>query len=233
LKHRLKQRLRDLVWSVWRPPRPALHDIDRKLERHLGGAPGFFIEAGANDGYQQSNTYYLERHKGWRGLLVEGIPELYERCRRLRTRSTVVNCALVAPGHVRPTVTMHYAHLMSLVEGSMRSVAAQAEHLGVGRSQQALDAAYSVEVPARTLESVLDSLPSAPPIDLLSLDVEGYEVEVLKGLNLARYAPRFILVEARFFAEVDALLQPHYELAERLSHHDVLYRRRDAARVPA
>lgn len=230
---RLKHLLRDLVWAAWRPPRPALHDIDRKLQRHLGDAPGFFIEAGANDGYQQSNTYYLERHKGWRGLLVEGIPELHERCRRLRTRSTVVNCALVAPDHVAPTVTMHYAHLMSLVEGSMKSAAAQARHIDVGRTLQGVDAAYSVEVPARTLESVLDSLPSVPPIDLLSLDVEGYEVEVLKGLNLDRYTPRLILVEARFFDQVDALLRPRYELAERLSHHDYLYRRRDAAPAPA
>jgi FkbM family methyltransferase len=228
LNHRLKQLLQDIVWSIWRPPRPALHGMDRKLERHLGDAPGFFIEAGANDGYQQSNTYFLERHKGWRGLLVEGIPELYERCRRLRSRSTVVNCALVAPDHAAPTVTMHYAHLMSLVEGSMKSAAARAQHVDLGRAQQGV-AAYSVDVPACTLESVLDGLPSAPPIDLLSLDVEGYEVQVLRGLNLDRYAPRFILVEARYFDEVDALLCPRYELAERLTHHDVLYRRRDAA----
>lgn len=216
------------MWSAWRPPRPALHGMDRKLERYLGEAPGFFIEAGANDGYQQSNTYYLERHKGWRGLLVEGIPALYKRCLRLRTRSTVVNCALVAPGFAAPTVTMHYAHLMSVVEGSLKSAAAQAEHINAGRQQQRLAQPYSVDVPARTLESVLDSLTEVPPIDLLSLDVEGCELDVLKGMNLDRYAPRFILVEARFFEEVNGFLQPRYELVERLSHHDCLYRRRNA-----
>jgi FkbM family methyltransferase len=230
VNHRLKQQLQDLVWSVWRPARPALYEMDRRLEHHLGNAPGYFIEVGANDGYQQSNTYYLERHKGWRGLLVEGIPELYERCRRLRTRSTVVSCALVSPSHTGSTVTMHYAHLMSVVEGSLKSLQAQSEHIGTGRQHQGVDQPYSVEVPARTLEAVLDGLPDVPPIiDLLSLDVEGYELDVLQGLNLDRYAPRWILVEARFFEEVDAYLQPLYELIERFTHHDCLYRLRAGA----
>jgi FkbM family methyltransferase len=224
-----KKTLRELLHALWRPSRPALYGMDRKLERHLGSSPGFFIEAGANDGYQQSNTYYLERRRGWHGILVEGIPELYSRCKRLRKRSTVLNCALVSSNYERPTVTMHYAHLMSVVDGAMRSPEAQDRHLGLGRDLQGLTSAYSVEVPARTLESVLAAIPDLPPIDLLSLDVEGYELQVLEGMNLERFSPRHILVEARFFDEVNAFLSPRYELIDRLSHHDYLYRRRTGA----
>lgn len=36
---------------------------------------------------------------------------------------------------------------------------------------------------------------AAPEIDLLSLDVEGYEPEVLEGLDLHRHAPRYMLIE--------------------------------------
>ena len=49
---------------------------DKKVLKYLPTAPGFFIEAGANDGLKQSNTFYLESRRGWRGLLVEPIPEL-------------------------------------------------------------------------------------------------------------------------------------------------------------
>ena len=38
---------------------------------------GFFIEAGAHDGVEASNTLYLEKKMGWRGLLVEPNPDTF------------------------------------------------------------------------------------------------------------------------------------------------------------
>jgi hypothetical protein len=91
---------------------------------------------------------------------------------------------------------------------------------------QALSSTYHVDVSARTLDSILDEYPNLPQIDFFSLDVEGYELDVLRGLTLDRYRPTYILVEARFFDEVDAHLKAHYELVGKLSHHDYLYRSR-------
>jgi FkbM family methyltransferase len=221
-----------LLQRIRRNPRPSLNDLDRKLAKYLDFRDGFFIEAGANDGYQQSNTYFLETRLGWRGVLVEGIPELFARCQALRKRSESFNCALVSAGFPDPTITMHFAGLMSVVEGSLKSSKAQAAHVHAGLDVQRLAASYSVEVPARTLASILDGIPEASTIDFFSLDVEGHELEVLKGLDLTRYRPRYILVEARFFDEVDQYLaQSDYELVEQLSHHDYLYRARPPGRV--
>ena len=51
-----------------------------------------------------------------------------------------------------------------------------------------------VKVRAVTLEKILDKY-CHTNIDFLSLDTEGYELEILKGLNLDKYRPKFMLIE--------------------------------------
>jgi FkbM family methyltransferase len=179
---------------------------------------------GANDGYSMSNTYYLEKILGWQGVLVEAVPELYERCRKQRRKANVFNCALVAQDYGESTIEVHFADLMSLVEGSRKTSDAQANHIAEGVRLQHLAESYTVRVPARTLESILDELPHPLKIDFFSLDVEGYELNVLKGLNLEKYRPKYILAEANFFDEVNTFLTDKYELIEKMSIHDYLYR---------
>jgi FkbM family methyltransferase len=196
--------------------------IDEKLQQYLDIDGGFFVEAGANDGVNFSNTYYLERARGWTGVLVEAIPDLYRACVRRRPRSRVVNCALVAPERDGALVTMQYSNLQSIVSGALPY-----EHVEAGlRSQR--ERTYRVEVPGRTLSSVLDDV-KPQRFDLLVLDVEGYETQVLRGLDLDRHAPRWALIEvlddvAR--AEVDLVLDDRYEEVESLTASDVLFRHR-------
>lgn len=206
--------------------RPALHELDRKLDAIVDRDGGFFIEAGANDGYTQSNTYWLERFRGWTGLLVEPMPELAQEARRSRPAATVVECALVGSEDAGPTVRMKFGDLMSMVEG-----ARDADWPGLGTVLGWRDP-YEADVPARTLSSLLDEL-GAPEVDLLSLDVEGYELSALQGLDLDRHAPRYVLVEIhepeRNAAPIDERLSERYVQREWLSPLDVLYVRRDVA----
>jgi FkbM family methyltransferase len=199
-----------------------LNDLDRKLEPYINFDNGIFVEAGANDGTTQSNTAYFARHRGWRGLLVEPIPELAARCRVARLESVVENCALVAPDADGQTVPMTYCGLMSVVDGGWSDPAAERVHIETGRQIQSLNT-YHVDVPGRSLSALLDKH-KMTHVDLLSLDVEGFERQALEGLDLQRHRPKFILVEARFREEIDRLLLRYYSVAAELSHHDVLYR---------
>lgn len=209
---------------------PALHDIDRQLERRLGRRGGFFVEAGGNDGYTQSNTYALERRHGWRGILVEPVPELARACTLERPGARVVRAALVASESAGAEVTLRFGGLMTLIVDAR------------GRDEEWVQAAHAVgqeepphefTAPARTLSSILDEA-GAPEVDLLSLDVEGYEPQALAGLDLARHRPRYVLIEMQDpevgRAPIEQVLGERYVQVDALSPFDFLYARDDVAR---
>jgi hypothetical protein len=70
----------------------------------------------------------------------------------------------------------------------------------------------NIEVPAYTLSHIVKEN-NIKEIDFMSLDVEGYEVEVLKGIDLtAKWSPKVFLIEV-YTNEIDelkALLEPYY-----------------------
>jgi FkbM family methyltransferase len=206
--------------------RPSINDLDRKLERHLDFDGGVFIEAGANDGYAQSNTYYFEKLRKWSGLLVEPVPELARECRRNRS-ARVVSAALVDQEVPGATVEIHFANLMSTVSGALGDRETTRRHVEAGVAVQELRGTYTLNVPARTLSALIDEAHLRLPVDLLSLDVEGGEPGALRGLDFSRHAPRFICVEARDEAAIAEILGARYELREVLSdqgtHRDLLY----------
>ncbi len=199
-----------------------LDDLDIKLKPYLNFEGGFFIEAGANDGIIQSNTYYYEQFKKWRGILVEPIPEKSELCRKNRCHSIVENYALVPFDFKGDVVDMHYCNLMSLVKGAMKSDQADLDHINLGCEVQKIKT-REITVPATTLTSLLDRH-NIEKIDFFSLDVEGYELNVLKGLDLDRHRPNWMLIEARHREEIESHLRSYYELVATLSHHDVLFK---------
>jgi len=211
--------------------RPALHDMERKIDAAIDRDGGFFVEAGANDGFTQSNTYWLERFRGWRGILVEPMPTYYEECRTERPDATIVNAALMPSEDESQTVRMQFGDLMSSVHGAHGGPGAEQEWVQPGLVLGWRDA-YEADVPARTLSSILDEH-GAPEVDLLSLDIEGFEPQALQGLDLERHAPRWIAIEVHDLGPgrqaVEAVIGSHYEMDRELSPLDLLYRRRDIA----
>lgn len=201
----------------------ALDEIDLKLRRHLDFDNGFFIEAGADDGLRSTNTLYFEKYRNWSGLLVEPIPQQAALCAENRPRCFVENCALVSSDYAEPMVEMRYCGPMSLVKGCLKNDEEEQQHVAQCCKSQKVET-YNFSVPALTLTAVLERH-GIIHVDFLSLDVEGYELEALKGLDLDRYHPTLMLIEAHFRDEIDRYLAPHYQPIAELSRHDVLYRR--------
>jgi len=146
------------------------------LLKYIDLQTGFYIEVGANDGIDQSYTYELEK-MGWKGLLIEPSRKAFKNCIINRSEENeFYNCALVGYEGITAIRGDFDGHPMSSIGGKR-----------LNRKEQII-------VPARTLNSILGEL-EIEKIDLFSLDVEGFEAEVLRGFDLKKYKPKFIVIE--------------------------------------
>ncbi len=182
------------------------------------------MEAGANDGIKQSNTLFYEKYHDWRGILIEPVPHLAQKCRANRPKAIVENFALVPFDYPQKEIEMRYCNLMSLVKGAMESEVEELNHIRSGCKSQEIET-YEFKAPVATLSSILDKH-SVTTIDFLSLDVEGFEIAALKGIDFTKHRPTYMLIEARYRKEIDSLLSPLYEPISELTHHDVLFKLR-------
>ena len=58
----------------------ALNNLDKQLEAYCNYQDGYYVELGAHDGITQSNSFYFEKKKNWKGVLIEPSPNNYLKC---------------------------------------------------------------------------------------------------------------------------------------------------------
>lgn len=204
----------------------SLNQLDQKLEKYVDYDNGYFVELGANDGVTQSNSLYFEKYRNWRGLLVEPAPQNFLKCRQNRSVRNAIYCAAcVSFDYDQEFVRIAYSNLMSTpvnLESDIRDPRAHAalgdRFLGIGET------VFEFGAVARSLNSMLLDAGAPRQIDFLSLDVEGAELEVLKGVDHQAFRFRYILVECRDFPKLDAYLEKYgYRFIEKLSEQDYLF----------
>ena len=204
---------------------PALNQIDQKLLKYVGNIKnGIFVEAGANDGLSQSNTWHLEKRLGWRGLLIEPTPEIAALCRSFR-RSTVECCALGSFDQDGGDVTLYFGGLMTAVaeaDVAHTQGGCSEEHARRG-AEWVGDKSYAFTSPVYALSTLLDKH-RIERVDLFSLDVEGFEANVLSGIDFNRHKIALILVETSNLQGVIDVLGNRYECCDKFSAHDYLFR---------
>jgi FkbM family methyltransferase len=170
--------------------------LETKLDAIFNKTHGFYIELGANDGITQSNTAFFEKSKHWTGILIEPSPAAYKLCKKNRPNSICLNYACVSNTYTEPFIEGDFTgtNLMASVEGTR------------------LQSTALCKVPAITLEAILDTYAKTTPIDFLSLDTEGYELNILKGMNLDKYRPTYLLIEIyrKDYDEIVKFLESKY-----------------------
>lgn len=144
---------------------------------------GYCAEIGAYDGQTGSATLAFER-RGWQCLLVEPIPECVEEIRRHR-KSFVRQCAAsCAAGETTFFVATHVEQMSTLERD--RAHRRWVASLG-GEIRE-------IRVATARIDTLLEDA-GFPALQFITLDVEGHELEALRGFSLARWAPRIVIIE--------------------------------------
>jgi len=155
------------------------------LQRALSDVSnGCYVDVGASNPVADSNTFAFYQ-EGWRGICVEP-QDIKAEWDQARPRDIFINAAL---GEKPGELIMHgYKDAGQIATGSTEIVEHWRASGLVPDTRRA--------VPIRTLDSILLEHLDSQTIHLISIDVEGMEREVLLGLNLKRFRPWVLIVEA-------------------------------------
>ena len=153
---------------------------------------GFFIEAGAYDGEEFSNTLFAESYRNWTGLLVEANPYYVKKVLSRRRRAAVLAGGLSTSGNVTsfPFVLAGprggIVDLMDRKDMTFTRNRIQKKIMWAKRPPEGAQLGRVVDVPCFPLVSVLALIDDSTfPIHYFSLDTEGSEPLILAGLPKA------------------------------------------------
>jgi FkbM family methyltransferase len=164
---------------------------------------GYFVEFGATNGKELSNTYLLEKDFEWTGILAEPAKLWHSELSKNRSVEIDFDCVWKESGQLLSFAVAESAELSTLgiyVDGD-------------GHKQSRKTATWEM-VSTVSLIDLLDRHGAPSVIDYLSIDTEGSEFEILNAFDFKRYTFSVISCEHNFSSKRvsihELLVRNHY-----------------------
>jgi len=174
----------------------------------LGKRKITYLDVGANDPIMMNNTYFFYKRKH-RGVLIEPNPRLVRKIKRSRPRDVTIHAGVgMGSGGQIPFFQMDPDTL------STSDPLKLSEYLRLG-----IKLKREYQVPLIGINEVIERYFDSQAPDFLSIDVEGWDLEILKTLDLLKYRPVVICVETITYSNRNTE-QKVQDFAQYLSLHD-------------
>lgn len=162
--------------------RPSQLNQDQKCLSYLNHKKnGYFVDIGAHDGIDLSNTYRLEKDYQWKGICVEPLTTPFEKCEKNRPNSICVNkCIYNKNGSVA-------FEEKPVTDGSGDMISGICEENDKTCNKECI-----------TFTKLLEDNNAPSRMDFLSIDTEGSELEILKSLDHNKFKFDYITCEHNY-----------------------------------
>lgn len=143
---------------------------------------GFYIDVGCQHPVMNNNTYLLYK-KGWNGINIDLDKKNIDLFSFYRKRDLNINVAISSREDERD---LFFYHDKSAINTLEKSVA----------NYQKAQVKEIKKVKTKTLNSIIENSKfNNLTIDFVSIDVEGHELDVIKGFDLKKYKPKVVIIE--------------------------------------
>jgi len=174
-------------------------DVDQIVHRRFfrNQKTGVFVDVGAaNPDFLSVSALY--RSLGWTIIAIEPNPAFCDMHRARGHDILQYSCGDRDADDVDFSVVDSHGSPYANGNVSFESLSSLAIKENYARTVPQMDV-RKIKVKLRRLDSILQThAPDIEAIDILSVDVEGWELEVLAGLNFAKYRPRVLIIENLF-----------------------------------
>jgi FkbM family methyltransferase len=155
-----------------------------------GKINGIFVDVGAYDGFDISNTYYFEKDRSWSGICIEPSPQSFELLKKNRN-CIFENCAISdIEGELDfVNITGWGASASGFKDESGKVIKTAKdsvkEHGGTWEI---------IKIPTFRLDTILNKH-KFRVVDYMSIDVEGFEINVVKSIDWNKYYIQYLSIE--------------------------------------
>jgi FkbM family methyltransferase len=156
-----------------------------------------YLDIGANNPKFISNTY-LFYEKGFRGVLVEPNPYLVGKLRYVRPKDLVVNIGI---GIEENAIEANFYMFAEEADGLSTFSLEEAKHwenVGLNGKKYKIERIW--KMPLITVNNLIENYLTECP-DFVSIDVEGWDLKILKTFNFDKHNPAIFCVETLAYKE--------------------------------
>ena len=191
--------------------------VDGKFEKT-------FLEFGATNGIDLSNSYSLETFKGWTGVLSEPSPQWHHDLIKNRNKAKIITKCIWSQSEKKLDFFVSDVGALSTIKDFVDSDKSSMP----GNTAQRKKGGKTVSVETISLNDVIKEYFNDEVPSYISVDTEGSEYEILKSFDLNVYRPKLLTIEHNFTDQqkhIDSLMKNNnYErIFEKLTLFDAWY----------